>query len=338
MFPSPTFRIVLIAAICLWGSLSAGAVRQEPPQDWRALQQQRELRQSRTHYILALPKGHDPKKKYEVIVAIHGMGQPAWSYAQVWQPWAQLRNAIVVAPESADQQGYNWNPGEAVNIVTEACEDAVKNFGGDPRRVLLQGFSVGCAVGFLVMSQRPDLFSCYGGMGYRIPEWVNPKDLEKAAAKVALYYAVCTGDPNCPPDAFAGHVKTLQEMKFKLATDAPEGGHTITREMIENMYKHFDATAKEDPKPLEKAKRLLQSRKWGEAEKALEAAGEGRGPKAVEAKNLLIQLRQEADQKLEAARAQSGASQMEALKKFQKEYAGMPQAEEARRLIEELSK
>ncbi len=203
----------------------------------------RDLPASKSHYVLCLPKGHDPRKSYEMIVAVHGAGQPAESYAQVWQPWAALRNAVLAVPESTDRQGYNWNPGDTVNIIAEAYEDLVKNYGGDKNRALLQGFSVGCAMGFVIISKRPGLFCCYGGMGFVVQSGlVDENELAQAADRVAVYYAVGKKDFNYPK--YPASVDLLKKLKFNLVTEEPPIGHTIIRDECKAMFAHFDSVLK----------------------------------------------------------------------------------------------
>jgi predicted esterase len=300
--------------------------------------QKRDLPDGKGFYILVLPKDHDPKKTYDLVIALHGMGDTAQNYANCWTQYMGKRETILAVPEGSVKAGpgFSWND-EDISRVKETLEDAVKNFGADRKRVMLHGFSAGCAIGFLVVSKMPDAFACYGGCAQCVEPFVNKKELEKAAASTAVYYAVGKKDPNHP--GYQQTVDVLTKMKFNLVNEDPDIGHTITEAECKKMLELFDSTAdKVGQARLVEAKKLLDTKSWGPAETALTAVAAGKGPSANEAHTLLENMTKDFTAKLNEAKALPGPDAVEALKKLQRDFPGTTLATQAKDAAEQIAK
>lgn len=300
--------------------------------------QKRDLPQSKGSYVLTLPKGHDPKKVYDLVVALHGAGDTAENFSHFWQGQVAGRETILAVPEASSKMGpgFTWSS-EDLDRVVETVEDAVKNFGADRKRILLSGHSAGCAIGFYIVSKKPDFFACFGGVAHGVQQGlVNEKELEKAADTTAIYYAVGTKDQNHA--IYQKTVDLLTKMKFNLRHEDPDIPHTITPEEAKHMLEHFDATAdKLGQARLAEAKKQVAAKSWGAAETALSQVAAGKGPSAAEARTLLEGLRGEWTPKLAAAKALPGPDALEALRKLQGELPGTSVAGEAKAVAEAIA-
>lgn len=300
--------------------------------------QKRDLLKSKGHYVLVLPDGFDAKKTYEVMLALHGSGDTADNFARCWTSWMGKRDMILAVPEGIDNR--MWQDGDLERI-TETLEDVLKNFPGDAKRVLLTGHSAGCFMGFQLIALKPDLFSGFGGTAAGLileRRGLKEKDYEAAAAKVSVYYGVGKKDPN--HQLYASTIEVLNKCKFNFTAEDPDGvGHTITNEMVKNMLAFWDSTAdRVGQQRLVEARKLLDSKSWSAAEKALNDMSSGRGASATEAKTLLENLRNDLNAKLVAAKALPGPDAIVALKKVQAEFPGTSIAEEAGKAAETIAK
>lgn len=210
--------------------------------------QKRDLPRSKGHYFLVLPPKHDAKKSYDLIVALHGMGDTAENFARAIASMSRDRETIVAAPEGSaeiqvapNRKGYSWTSGDLARI-EETVADATKNFGADPQRVLLLGFSAGCAIGFLAIAQKPDLFTTYAGLSMAIqPDLkITDEQLKAAAKRTSVYYMVGRKDPN--HRVYQATADRLAKCGFKLKNEDPDIGHQCTPEVVKNALAFFDET------------------------------------------------------------------------------------------------
>ena len=326
---SHTFRIALSCGLLLT-SCGAYCAFEEP--------QKRELPDGKGQYMLVLPKGHDPKKSCDLIVAMHGAGDTAENFARCLVSWIGNRDIILAVPEASQKAGpgYTWASTDEAKVAA-LVDECVKTCGADRKRVMLIGFSAGCGMGFYVVSKHPDTFACYGAAGMVVEPFVNKKELEKAAATTAIYFAIGKQDPNHP--VYKETADLLARLKFNLVTEEPDIGHTLTPEECKKMLELFDSTAdKIGQQRLADAKKFLAARNFGSAENALAAVAAGKGPSAVEAAALLENLKKEFVGKLDAAKALKGPDAVEAFQKIEKEYPGTTVAAEANTLAEAVAK
>jgi predicted esterase len=111
--------------------------------------------------LTVLPEGAAGDRPRPLIIALHGFGDSAANYPQLWGPAAEDFGAILVIPNGPRPvgDGRGWgNLDEADAVVEAALDYAREKFEVDWDRVVLTGFSQG---GFMAMSlgtRYPDLF------------------------------------------------------------------------------------------------------------------------------------------------------------------------------------
>ena len=306
---------------------------------WGAERQRRDLPKCKDQYVLILPKGHAAGKTYDLVVALHGAGDNAENFANFWQPQVAGRETVLAVPQGGSKQGAgaNWNTGDLDKVV-EVVEDCAKNFGVDPKRVLLTGHSAGCCIGFHIISKRPELFACFGGTANAVQKQVvDLKEFEKAADKVAIYYAVGKQDPNYP--AYARNVELFKRLKFNFVAEDPDVGHTVTPDECKKMLELFDSTADRAGRArLAEIQKLLAARSWAAAEKGLTELAAGKGAVAADAHTALETLHKDMLSKFDAARSLPGPEAVMALKQFSQDYAGTALAAEALKFSEQIAR
>jgi predicted esterase len=96
-----------------------------------------------------------------LIIALHGFGDTAANYPQLWGPVAGEFGAILLVPDGPRPvgNGRGWgNVDEADAVVEATLEYARERFDVDWDRVVLTGFSQGGFMALALGSRHPDLF------------------------------------------------------------------------------------------------------------------------------------------------------------------------------------
>src|SRR6188474_2697822 len=97
-------------------------------------------------FMQYLPKGHDPAKKWPVIVFLHGIGEVGGNLRKVTE---HSLPRVVESPNwnwpfivlSPVLPTANWHP--RAQLVSDIFDHAVNTLGGDPNRLYLTGVSHG---------------------------------------------------------------------------------------------------------------------------------------------------------------------------------------------------
>lgn len=191
-------------------------------------------------YVLSLPKDYDPKKEYELIVALHGSGDPPEHFVKALRALMPTRDYILAAPYSKDVM--EWRSTE-IPAVEATVTDVQKNCRIQKDRVLLLGYSAGGGIGFFFIAQRPKLFAGFAGFAQAVNTEELPDEEFAAAKDVLVYYSVGSDDKYAAASVETD--KTLKRLGFTYAYDAPHGvGHIITREQLKRCFDWFDAAFK----------------------------------------------------------------------------------------------
>jgi len=133
-------------------------------------------------YRLFTPEGYDPKRKYPLILVLHGAssrgsdnqqhlansdGPRYWASGQV----QTLQQAFVLAPQADPQYAPTWvrawrppatqdpmRP-EPLELSVDLIDELAKEFSIDRARLYVVGYSMGGFGAWLVASRHPDLFA-----------------------------------------------------------------------------------------------------------------------------------------------------------------------------------
>lgn len=133
-------------------------------------------------YRLFIPEGYDPKRKYPLILVLHGAssrghdnqrqmsdsdGPRYWASAEV----QGLQQAFVVAPQADPQYAPTWvrawrpppsqdpKRPEPLEMSVELLDELSKEFSIDRSRLYVVGYSMGGFGAWLVASRHPHLFA-----------------------------------------------------------------------------------------------------------------------------------------------------------------------------------
>lgn len=218
-----------IALLLLAGPLGVAA---------RAEDKLRPLPDDAGKYVLSLPNNYDPKKEYELIVALHGSGDPPEHFVKALRSLMPAREFILAAPYSRDLM--EWDSDE-LPVVEATLADVKKTCRIKTDRVLLLGFSAGGGFGFYFVAQKPELFS--GFASFAQTNNAVPEDDLAAAKDLPIFYSVGKRDKYSKPSEESA--ARLKKLGFTFEYDTPADiGHTLTPEQLKRMFAWFDGVFK----------------------------------------------------------------------------------------------
>ncbi len=197
-------------------------------------------------YWIHLPKSYDANKTYTLLIGLHGFGDKAYSFTNLWKQ-AESEDVIFVVPEApyafteGNNAGFSWMP--FVPLDSEMAEtsfnwlnDYINNLAKDIqskhkiKQTWLMGFSQGAYNGYMLAFKNPKLFSglvvCGGGL---ITEVIPEKDF-KASKKMKVIISHGRQDKVV---AFGEGQKAYDYLKakgFDVTLQGFEGGHTVSPE------------------------------------------------------------------------------------------------------------
>jgi predicted peptidase len=206
--------LVLVALCFLLQALAAPAGADEKDK-WTDLLEKKtftDAKGGKLPYRLMKPEGYDARKKYPLVVFLHGAGERGDDNEQQLlhgvAEFARAENrekypCFLVAPQCPKDQKWadvDWSseshkiakePSEPGRLVLELIAALEKEYGIDARRIYLTGLSMGGYGTWDLLARRPDLFAaavpiCGGGdeaMAAKIakvPVWVFHGDRDPA--------------------------------------------------------------------------------------------------------------------------------------------------------------
>ena len=156
-----------------------------------------------THrYQVYVPADHTGARLWPVLVFLHGDGAQG---EDGLLPTARgLADAIrvdrsrfpVVAVFPQAEKGKRWLDADMEELVIAELDQTIAEFGGDPRRVYLTGFSMGATGAYRIAYRWPNRFAALAAIAGRVEtsEVTNYSDSEKAADRQANSF-VSAADP-----------------------------------------------------------------------------------------------------------------------------------------------
>lgn len=194
--------LAALAALCTVAP--SFAVAADDPKDWRDLLEKRTFKGKKESlpYRLMKPADYDEKKKYPLVIFLHGAGERGndntkqlvhgvkdFAAAEARKKYP----CFLIAPQCPTA---GWWAGPRSEVVLQLIEEVKKEFSIDPARIYLTGLSMGGFGTWDLLARKPELFAagipiCGGGEVkeaeklVKIPIWVFHGDKD-GAVKVEL--------------------------------------------------------------------------------------------------------------------------------------------------------
>jgi predicted esterase len=327
----PVCAILALAAFCA----STLAEEIEFPKKY-------ELEAYGTHYWVDGPREYsDPgngERKWPLLVGLHGSGDTGQNFTASW--YALRDDGYIVA--SPKSPGIAWS-GSEDKLVLAMIEKLKKDFRVDPKRISVVAFSAGSFFGMPFVFRTPEAFNALVAMGGGGSVGVKP------AAK-ALHVYLIAGDQDGAKSGLESAFESLKKKGLDVTLRiVPNMGHEFPPpaevDTIRQWFRAFSPEGikeKELAKALEEAQKDLKAKRLSAAvKKFLEVAGAGvECPPVDEAKTELATLSEEAKKEIEKAAKLADEGKTDAaralLLRVSKDYAGLPEAEEAKKAAGEL--
>jgi poly(3-hydroxybutyrate) depolymerase len=113
-------------------------------------------------YVAYVPSSYDKSRLYPLVVALHGAGDTAGNYLSIiWQGNADANGFLAIAPEASAQvgSGYSWDPSQDPPKVLAAVQDMYDCYAVDLKHVILNGFSAGAILAYIIGLKASEYFS-----------------------------------------------------------------------------------------------------------------------------------------------------------------------------------
>jgi phospholipase/carboxylesterase len=206
---------------------------------------------------VVLPKGYDRGRRSPLVIALHGLGDNAESFATMFQRRGIDVPFLFAVPEApypygvrASKIGYSWTNHdpeagliEGMNshrltekYVLDVLAAVKRHYLVDERKVFLMGFSQGAGMTFSVGMDHPDLFRGLIPIG----GWCDPGEHTKAVVRKAARdanFLVC----HSPDDRVVPFREAERALTFLTASEIThrliryEGGHTLPKDLMEEV-------------------------------------------------------------------------------------------------------
>jgi predicted esterase len=279
-------------------------------------------------YVLGLPTGYSPARKWPLLLLLHGSGDRAENMFPLWKTPELTRNLIVVALNSRNPQGWD---GEDEKAILDLIPQLSREFSVDPAQVWLGGFSAGGFMAMAVEARSHKLFAGAVILGSGDVYAQRYKDEYPVAARDGHFYLfVGEKDPNNPVMKQTDRNLESFGCKDKKFVEAAGIGHTYRSQDVQEIGKWLvgaiqkvavssEQGRKELKKRLEEAERLASRQDYGKAtalfREILETAGKESDPGKRAAK-ALDDLDKKAEEMLLRARSLSDAAERAKILEF----------------------
>lgn len=201
-------------------------------------------------YMVHLPEGYTPTKKYPLVVGLHGWGSNYKDFARLWKGFGapEFIYATLQAPypfEMGSETGYSWTaelPGDVLHgrsmdlteqYIIQAVDSLTRLYA--VKETFLMGFSQGAGMALQTGIKYPSHFrgivACAGRLDL---DWVGEEALT-AANKLHILIVHGTEDKRVEYRSSTATVELLESKGFWVEFFSFKGGHTVAPEVTKRI-------------------------------------------------------------------------------------------------------
>jgi len=206
-------------------------------------------------YRFYIPKNYDAKKKWPMVVALHGMGGDENSFFSGYDNGAirriaEERGYVVVCPKGRGP--VSMYLASAERDVIDVIKEMKRDFSIDEDRVYLMGHSMGGYGTWSIAVNNPDLFAALGPISGGGTPLSAPR--LKAITRVPWIVVHGDNDPTVSVEESRKMVKAGKELGIEIKyIEVPGGNHSnVVAPAFKDIFDWFD-THKRQPKGAAKA-------------------------------------------------------------------------------------
>ncbi len=152
-------------------------------------------------YYTYVPTSYDASTPFPVVVSLHGAGDTALNFVNLWEGIADQNGIIVLVPEASATlgPGYTWDISDT-NVVIGAMYDIDRCYRTDAHRHIIHGFSAGGILAYILGLSQSDRFSglAIASSDLGTAEYFHGSRLLPSAWKIPASIYHGEQDPNFP--------------------------------------------------------------------------------------------------------------------------------------------
>lgn len=192
--------------------------------------------------MIYVPSNYSEQTPTPVMVALHGSGDTAPNFTNVWKNVAEQNGFIVLVPESMSG-GASWNRGKDTPVISALYDEVAADYNVDECRLYLTGYSAGAHVTYMIGLFNSEFFAGLGiqagSMQFAEQDGIWPNAVNR---KIAVDIQHGQND-NVVPLSHAQHAANeLEAAGHVVYYSTHPGGHEIGNgdpaEMWANLSKH----------------------------------------------------------------------------------------------------
>ena len=177
--------------------------------------------------VIRVPQSYDPTTAMPLMLALHGSGDTANNFVNLWANLAESEGFIVLVPESLSG-GVSWNPGTDTQVISELLDVVAAQWNIDECRVYLTGYSAGAHYGYMLGLANADYFAALGvqagSLSFAIQGGIWPNQVPR---KIAVDIHHGSNDPGVPISEAEYARDQLQAAGHVVYYATHPGGHEI---------------------------------------------------------------------------------------------------------------
>jgi phospholipase/carboxylesterase len=192
--------------------------------------------------VIHVPQSYDPGQPMPMMLALHGSGDTAGNFVNLWSAIAEAEGFIVLVPESLSG-GASWNRGADTPVISALLDTVSAQYNVDTCRIYLTGYSAGAHYGYMLGLANSTYFAALGmqagTLNYAEQAGIWPSMVERQIA-VDIHHGM--NDPYVPFSEATHARDELEGAGHTVYLHGHAGGHEIgagnAQEMWNNIANH----------------------------------------------------------------------------------------------------
>jgi phospholipase/carboxylesterase len=177
--------------------------------------------------VLYVPQSYDPAEPMPMMVALHGSGDTAGNFVNLWAGIAEAEGFLVLVPESLSG-GASWNRGGDTPVISELMDTVRGQYNVDTCRIYLTGYSAGAHYGYMLGLANSTYFAALGiqagTLSYAEQSGIWPGMVERQIA-VDIHHGM--NDPYVPLGQATHARDELEAAGHTVYFQTHAGGHEV---------------------------------------------------------------------------------------------------------------
>jgi predicted esterase len=141
--------------------------------------------------LLSVPANYTVKKSHPLFIALHGHGDIAPAFHDLWKPVCDSLGMILLTPQGTESAeiGYGWTlSGNSEKFLRNCIEETRKRANIDPDHIYIGGFSAGGSLSYYMALKYPHVFSGLITFGASFDKsWFNFAKTNPMVGRLRIY-------------------------------------------------------------------------------------------------------------------------------------------------------